>query len=194
MYLFFDTETTGKANFKLPSLHPSQPRIVQLAAMLTDDEGAVKGEYNALIKPNGWSIPLEASAIHGITTEECEKYGVEIKSVLAVFNMWLKLSPTPVAHNSDFDTFVINGETDRLEKNSLFANSECYCTMKASTNIVKLPSTFGKGYKWPTLQELHKFLFGVNFEDAHDAMSDVKACAKCMFELKKRQNETKSIA
>jgi len=30
-------------------------------------------------------------------------------------------------------------------------------------------------------------LFGTGFEGAHDALADVKACADCFFELKKRK-------
>jgi hypothetical protein len=37
MKLFFDTETTGLANFQQEANHPSQPRLVQLAAILTDE-------------------------------------------------------------------------------------------------------------------------------------------------------------
>lgn len=53
MYLFFDTETTGLPNFKIPFNHESQPHICQLAAILTDQNGKIKSELNAIIKPEG---------------------------------------------------------------------------------------------------------------------------------------------
>jgi len=59
------------------------------------------------------------------------------------------------------------------------------CTMQSTTDICKLPSQYG--FKWPSLQELHKFLFGCDFEGAHDASDDVTAMAKCFFELKRRK-------
>jgi hypothetical protein len=58
--------------------------------------------------------------------------------------------------------------------------------MELSTEILKLPNPRG-GYKWPNLTELHTYLFGKGFDGAHDAMADVKACANCFFELKKRK-------
>ena len=58
--------------------------------------------------------------------------------------------------------------------------------MLHSTNYCKIPR-FNREYKWPNLTELHKKLFDCDFENAHDALSDVKACAKCFFELKKQE-------
>lgn len=181
MVLTADTETTGKWVFSRPVDAPEQPRIVQLGAILSDDTGDVKGELNVLIKPNGWTIPAEVTAIHGITTEDCEKYGVEIRSALGMFNIWLKFGPLLVAHNIDFDVNMINGEVARLGKDPILNDVKKYCTMKNSTNIVKIPSA--RGYKWPKLQETHQFLFGEDFEGAHDAMADVRACKRCYFKL-----------
>jgi len=54
--------------------------------------------------------------------------------------------------------------------------------MQESTYFCKLPGKGGR-YKWPTLTELHIKLFGTKFEDAHDALADTTACAKCFFKL-----------
>lgn len=58
------------------------------------------------------------------------------------------------------------------------------CTMKQSVNYCKIPS--GSRYKFPTLTELHTLLFGKGFENAHDAMEDVRATLKCFNELRNR--------
>jgi DNA polymerase III epsilon subunit-like protein len=57
------------------------------------------------------------------------------------------------------------------------------CTMQAATDYCRLPGQYG--YKWPSLQELHTKLFGQPFEGAHNALVDVRACARCYFELKR---------
>ena len=36
----------------------------------------------------------------------------------------------------------------------------------------------------PKLSELHRILFGTGFEDAHNALADVEATAKCFWKLK----------
>jgi len=189
MILTVDTETTGKWVFGRPITAPEQPRIVQLGAILADLSGKIKGELNLLIKPAGWTIPAEATAIHGITTEDCEKYGIEIRSALGLFNMWIRYAPLLVAHNIDFDVNMVNSEVAKLGKSPILDGVQKYCTMKNSTNIVKIPSP--RGYKWPKLQETHKFLFNEDFEGAHDAMADVRACLRCYLELSKLPSGTK---
>lgn len=58
------------------------------------------------------------------------------------------------------------------------------CTMNESTDLCKIPGPYG--YKWPKLEELHKHLFGKTFDNAHDALADVRATARCLFELRRR--------
>lgn len=55
--------------------------------------------------------------------------------------------------------------------------------MESSTNFCAIPSNWG--LKWPTLTELHTKLFKEGFDGAHDALDDVKACARSFFELTK---------
>ena len=61
-------------------------------------------------------------------------------------------------------------------------NKPTVCTMKSSTDFCKLPGKYG--YKWPTLQELYKILFGEGFGNAHNSLSDIQATKKCYFKLK----------
>jgi len=51
MILFFDTETTGKADFKAQPHAPHQPRLVQFAALLCDPKGEVVSSVDLVIKP-----------------------------------------------------------------------------------------------------------------------------------------------
>lgn len=186
--LAFDTETTGVINYKLPKTHPSQPRMVQLGAILFDDSGVVRGEINVLIKPDGWTIPDDAAAVHGITTEMAEKYGVPVVLALNIFNRFAAMADIVVAHNFDFDDAILKGEFHRINRDSAFFTCNSFCTMKASTNVVQIKGP--RGFKWPKLQETHKFLFGEEFEGAHDAMADVRACKRVFIELKKRNEAT----
>jgi DNA polymerase-3 subunit epsilon len=186
MKLVFDTETTGLIKKSLPLDHPDQPRIVQLGAILYSDAGEVRAELNLIIKPDGWTIPKEAAAVHGITTEIAEQYGVPLAFALSLFNQLVKLADMVVAHNYDYDNPVVEGEFIRLGKPCPLTGKNNFCTMKAATDVVKEPGS--RGYKWPRLQTTHKFLFGSEFEGAHDAMADVRACGRVFFELKKRNS------
>lgn len=191
--LVFDTETSGKCDFKLPPSHPSQPRIVQLGAQLIDEDWKIRGELNLIIRPDGWTIPDEVVKIHGITTEIAMRYGVSIAMALAAFDRLSEAQDEPVyvAHNLDFDSLLIAVEKYRLGASgdgSLIRRriqSSGFCTMHAMTSICRLQGNYG-GFKWPQLQEAHQHCFGSGFDGAHDAMADVRACGAVYRWLKER--------
>jgi DNA polymerase-3 subunit alpha/DNA polymerase-3 subunit epsilon len=94
-----------------------------------------------------------------------------------------------VAHNVAFDKKLIQTLLWRGANNhknlGLFNSLPTYCTMVKSTTLCGLKKRDGS-LKWPKLQELHKFLFGAEFENAHDAISDIRATRDCYYELKRR--------
>ena len=78
MYLFFDTETTGlPKNWKAPVSDTSNwPRLVQLAYLTFSETGVLQKAVDYVVKPEGFSIPADASQIHGITTARANSTGV----------------------------------------------------------------------------------------------------------------------
>jgi DNA polymerase-3 subunit epsilon len=186
MYLFFDTETTGiPRNYKAPASDLTNwPRIVQLAWLTTAADGHEIGCAEHLIKPDGFEIPNDAAKIHGITTKIANETGTELNIVLARIEKDLMNVNTIVAHNMQFDEKVLGAEFLRTGRPNIVTTKAKICTMQLSTEFCQLPGPYG--YKWPTLQELHLKLFNISFQGAHRALSDVRACAACYFELKRR--------
>lgn len=180
MKLFFDTETTGKADFHAPSDAPHQPHIVQLATLLTDDAGKEISSLNVIVNP-GVCIPVEASLIHGITDQLALKYGVPLKDALSMFMLLWDKADQLIAHNISFDLKLIKIASRRTGLDYA-APTNHYCTMHNSTKICQIPGTRG-GYKWPKLSEAYRHAFGEDFSGAHNAMDDVRACAKLYFWL-----------
>ena len=186
MYLFFDVESTGKITDYKASFKEVEkfPRITQFAWQLYNLEGKLFKSFQSLVKPDGWEVPKEEFFIkNNMSTERCEKYGRPIKPMLEQFLNELEGCKYLLAHNMNFDLPVTASEMYRL---GLQAKNkpQKICTMQSTTDICRLPGPYG--FKWPSLQELHKFLFGCDFEGAHDASDDVTATAKCFFELKRR--------
>lgn len=91
MILIFDTETTGvPRNYKAPASDlDNWPRLVQLAWILAEEDGTPIEEIEYIVRPNGFSIPLAASAIHGITTETAMNRGVDLIEVMNHFQLSL---------------------------------------------------------------------------------------------------------
>lgn len=186
MYLFFDTETTGlpKRWDALASDLENWPRLVQIAWLYFDENGNEISNKSDIIKPEGFVIPEEASNVHGISTKIAMEKGIDLKEVLKEFSDIMGETKFLIAHNMSFDEKIIDAEFIRKGIRKSLFSPEKICTKEASTQYCEIPGNYG--YKWPSLSELHIKLFGSDFDDAHDALVDVKACAKCFFELKKR--------
>lgn len=187
-YLFFDTETTG-----LPHDYDALafdtlnwPRMVQLSWILTDNKGNVLSTHDYIIRPDGYEIPEKSASIHGISTEKAMSEGLPLDSVLAVFVATLDSAEYIVGHNISFDIHVVDAEFFRRGVDVQLSSKKSYCTMLAGTDYCKLPGRYGH-YKWPKLQELHKILFGVEFDGAHNSAADVEATCKCFWEMRRRK-------
>jgi len=185
MYLFFDTETTGvPRNYKAP---PSDllnwPRVVQLGWVVTDIQGCELKATNHIIRPDGFVIPEVVSRIHGITTEMAMRDGVQLHKALDEIAADMSAADKLFAHNMSFDENILGAEFLRAGRANVVLQKPRGCTMQASTDFCAIAGNYGN--KWPKLQELHVKLFGDPFEGDHDALVDVRACAKCYFELRK---------
>ena len=184
-YLFFDTETTGVPNdWNTPlTAFSNWPRLVQLAYLLYDSKGTLILSNETLIKPDGFSIPKDASDVHGITTEFALNNGNGINEVLSNFEEQCLKSKYLVAHNINFDSKIMGSEFLRNTSRNPISKLQLLCTMEASTDFCKIEGYYG--YKWPKLSELHIKLFGVDFEGAHNALADIEATARCFWEMRK---------
>lgn len=186
-YLFFDTETTGIPNdYNAPSSDTDNwPRLVQLAWILEDETGTRIQSRNFIVRPEGFEIPEEAAKIHGINTELADNEGFDLYYVINEFIEDLKIATFVIGHNIEFDKKIVGAEMIRLGMKDELEKKKNYCTMQSSIDFCKIPGKYG--YKYPKLQELYRKLFGEDFEDAHNAMSDIEATEKCFWELRKRK-------
>lgn len=186
VYLFFDTETTGlPRSWSAPvTALDNWPRLVQLAYMAYDGEGGLIAAVDTIVKPQGFTIPVESSRIHGITTERALAEGKDLGEVLRDFKALLDPARYLVAHNISFDEKIIGAEFLRNGLPDIPAAKNKICTMHSTTEFCAIPGP--RGYKWPKLTELHRKLFNADFSEAHNAAADIAATAKCFWELKER--------
>lgn len=174
--LVFDTETTGLPLKGVEPSAPEQARVMQLGAVLLDDDKEVACFYSRLY-PDQWPVvhPM-AEAAHGLTKEMCEKTGIGQKFVVDTFLELMDAADVVVAHNYKFDHQMMTIEFALQGK--IFAPKKHGCTMLAMTSICGLTRSNGAP-KWPNMQEaLTKCYPGETISKAHDALGDVKACAR----------------
>lgn len=190
MRLFYDTETTGLPDFKNSSTAEHQPYLVELAAYVAQDDGEVVASMHHIVKPDGWTIPDEAAAIHGITTERALAEGVPLEQVVAEFHTLMAMCNEAVAHNKGFDSFIMRIACHRggAADPGPFLRA-AYCTMDSSTQICKIPPTDKmlaagfKTFKRPSMQEAYRHFFGKDFDGAHGAAADAQACMAVYFAI-----------
>lgn len=176
--LILDTETTGMLQFKLDDQHVSQPDVIELAAILADEE-KVHMQLSFLVKPEWpWRLPPDAVRIHGHTPEKIEAVGVGSLFALRTLSGLIRKAQVIVAHNWEFDYRVLRTMAFRcgklLDFEQVLSGRATYCTMKTATPICNLPGTYGP--KWPKLTEALKILCNHELENAHGALADSQGC------------------
>lgn len=194
--LFYDTETTGLPDFKAPSESAHQPHIVQLAALLVDmDTRETIQSMDVIIRPDGWTIPDDVAAVHGITTQHAEAVGIPERLAVEMF-MELWCGRTRIAHNQQFDARIVRIALMRYrseEAADIWKSGSAECTAILATPICQIPPTakmvkagFNK-FKTPNLGEAYRHFTGKELVNAHSAMADVMACRDVYFAIKGAQ-------
>lgn len=182
----FDTETTGLPDWKQPSEAEIQPHIVQLGAVLFDDDTQADLESMCVIvKPDGWSwddSPTsqdKAFLAHRITMERAMDEGIPEKDAVQQYIMMWGKSDRRVAFNTTFDNRIIRIALKRYFTEELaeaYKTGPYYCTM------INSAKTMGQK-KWPTLEEAYKHFTGKELPGAHDAMVDTRASMEIYFKI-----------
>ncbi len=189
MFLIFDTETTGlPRDYKAPLTDfDNWPRMVQIAWQLHDEKGNLLNSNSIIIQPDGYTIPYNATQIHGISNERAHEEGKNLKDVLQEFIAIVQQATYLCGHNIEFDINIIGSELLRCGFENILANKAFIDTKNdQTTEYCAIPGGKGGKFKWPTLTELYKKLFNDTFEEAHNAAFDVLATGKVFFEIIKQ--------
>lgn len=181
--LFFDTETTGMVEWSRKSSDPSQPDLIQLAAILKDGKREL-ASLNVIVQATKPSH-LKAIEAHGITDEMNQQYGIGLDAAISPFMDMLDIADEVICHNTKFDTkimkrahFIVTGKDK-----DIFEDKKVTCTMITATTILRLKQKGGRGLKWPTLEECSQYFFNEGIDGAHDALVDTRTCIKVYDQL-----------
>jgi DNA polymerase-3 subunit epsilon len=198
--ILLDTETSGLPNFRAQSDDPSQPHMLQLAALKIEmvDEGLPTfTEFNHFVKPEGWEVDERlvgddgkptAFSIHGISNEKLHAVGRPLAEIMDEFDAeFLAWADEALAYGAGFDRRILRiaamrrwGRTGHPRMGA--APLPWFCILETVKPIIDLPPTekmmaagFGGKPKPPKLAEAYRFAFGKELEGAHDAMVDLRA-------------------
>jgi DNA polymerase III epsilon subunit-like protein len=182
--LIIDTETTGltRLSFANKLNYKKWPRLVQIAWALASEDG-IECNDDAIIRPEGFEIPLQATQIHGITHEQAMAEGEDLGHQLKTLNNVMQEADAVVAHNLSFDLGVIESEALRLNYKMQIPDKR-FCTVHLGRAYLHK----AKGRKqggYPKLGDLYETLFGFSYGPKHDAQTDTIACCHVYRRLKK---------
>lgn len=186
LILVLDCETTGLVLEDRPLSDPAQPRIVQLACLLLDDDQEL-ASMSVIVARDGRPIPAEAAAVHGIDDALADRCGVALAAALGMFLRLARLAELLVAHNALFDLQAVRAGFYQLGAPAVaqeIATMPSACTMEMAGPVVNLPPTekmVAAGFMWPkspSLAECVRHFFAEDLVGAHDALVDVRACAR----------------
>jgi DNA polymerase III epsilon subunit-like protein len=192
--IIFDTETNGlipkDKNIVTENLD-KMPYIVQLSFILFDTNSMrIVVEHDFIIQvPENIEISDESAKIHGISKQISRVNGVSIQDALSNFQICLNKADVVIAHNITFDIDMIAIESlrNQMDVRKDFIRKINYCTMKRTVNLCKIVAVNKKDvayYKYPTLTQLHEYLFDETPLGTHNSMADVYICLRCYYKIK----------
>lgn len=156
--VFFDLETTG--------LDISKDRIVQIAAIKLHPDGKEE-ELNFFINPC-MDIPAEATAVHGITNDDVFE-AVRFEEISDILNKY-------------FEGCDLGGYNLLRFDIPLLAEEFTKCGVPFPDEDVKVIDVQNIYFKKEerTLRAAYKFYMKEEFENAHNALADIRATAQVL--------------
>lgn len=179
MHLIFDTETTGLPVARATPFDPRQPWILQVGAVLLDEQLQFVDQYATLVKipPNVEPHPAAVRA-HGILGARARAEGIEPAAMHEAFNALVARAQFLWGFNIEFDLKLMLYSAIRARALCPWQKLPPHCVMKMMTPLCAIPGNFPGSTKWPNLTEAHQHAFGQPFTDAHDALADVLATGR----------------
>lgn len=120
------------------------------------------------VKPFGYSIDNDILELNNLSLSKIMNDGKEITEVLNDFIEVIKDVKYIVGFNIDYHLNVIRSELKRNGYDDLQTNFVKICLMKIGTDICKIE--LNNKYKYPTFNELHKFVLNEDFYKENDFM------------------------
>jgi ATP-dependent DNA helicase DinG len=169
----FDTETTGLIINPARKLD-AQPEIISFASLTVALDTQERSDvYYRIFKP-AKPVSEEITRITGFRNEDLNECNPIFHYIDEILNI-LEKATLIIGQNISFDKAMIELECQRYNRHIRWPK-----IMDLVENTI-----FLKGYRL-SLTNLHKELFGHEFDSAHKADVDVLITAKCAIELYKR--------
>lgn len=177
-----DTEGSGLFDFKKPADAEGQPRLAALTINVLDANDVRISQHHFLVKPDGWEMHPDATAVNGLTTEYLTANGVPVAEVLHAYFQFIDMGCFVIAFNAQHDCKTMRAEARRSGLDDRFEKTRNVCVMRKANGFI--PKATGKK-GWPSLAEARDFL-GITHDKAHTSGADADS-AETIYRFLKQQ-------
>ncbi len=177
-----DFESTGL--FKQTDDFHQQPGIVEIGAVSVEhdhDKWLEADALSKLIDPE-CHYEEEAQKVSGLTPEDLIG-APNLRTAFAEFAEFFCGADTLITYNGayfDIPLLQYNLKKYGLETRFPWPWKQID-VMLVATDVMNMPSKMGN--KYPKLTELHEYLFGEGYDNAHRAVQDAQATMNCAMKL-----------
>lgn len=179
----FACSTTGLVNQERDLDHPSQPRMIGIAAVLLSPKWQERASFHCLVQSEGTVTSAGAKAAHGITDRERDLYGVRRKSALIMLMDFTRVASELACWALDFNTDIVDIELHRLGA----AVTDWKRGGLKRTSIMQEAASRYNGGRTMKLSDAHGMATSIAYEsperDKH--LYDVRAAVRVLMELRR---------
>ena len=185
-YLVFDTETLDVLHEEEVGEDSEPSPLILLSWQVLDAMGGCLSEETHLIRRTA-PITEEATSLHGISTEDMEREGEELRLVLHRFLQVVSGVKILVAHNVRFHRTLVRSELSAVGLPTASLDSlPTLCTMERGRVLGFKRRDTGEAL-YPKLGELFGYLYlhqpEVSIRFHQKGLRDVRLCAACLRQL-----------
>lgn len=186
-YLIFDASWEGKPkSYKAPVTDTFVwPRLVHLSWIILGEDLKPQKDFDFIVKPKDKPFDPEKIKRCAIDEEDIKTKGQDLVDILNAFKNSIEETDFVWAHNLKLNENVVGAEFIRAGIRHNLHNAASFCLMQESTFFCRLPGKGGRGYKWPSLPELHSILFKKGYAPSGNARADVIAASRSFIMLMK---------
>lgn len=183
-YLIFDCSARGKVkDWKAPFSDTfAWPKLMHISWIVIDKDLKLVEDFDFIVKQES-NVSKAVQKLCKIDEDDIKSKSAPIETIIDAFNESLKQVAYVFSFNLNFNENVFAAECIRQSRTSELFTAEKFCLMQESTFYCKLPGK--RGYKWPTLTQLHARLFQKTFTPPNNARADVIAATRSFIMLMK---------
>ena len=183
MYLIFDASgANAPKSWKADYTDVfNWPRMVHISWIVLDKDLNPIKDYNCVVKPEGFKFTEDVLDHCKIDDEDIESKAEDLSEILKIFAKDIDEAQYIFTHNETFNASVVGAEFLRKSMKNPLPYNEVFCLMREATWFCKLKGK--RGYKWPSLTELHAICFKQKYSPVNNARADVIAATRCFKKL-----------